>query len=136
MHRSPRSVVRKLLACVTLAFLIPALAARAASPPQGDPVAPRTMGHPDLFVGSVHLPLAELPESLAAVLRADLSALGINPSLGAYDLRAGRWGSLIAKTPLVPGPGVGNTLTWAALGRTAPASDAAYKSAVWQAFKR
>jgi trimeric autotransporter adhesin len=119
-----------------VAFLSGASVASAAAAPQGDdPVAGRATAHPDLFVRSVHVPLADLPESLAARLRADLSALGIGADLGAYDLRAGRWGSLIAKAPLVPGPGVGNRLTWAALGLAPPANDAAYKNAVWLAFK-
>ena len=121
-------------ACL-VAALLPSVHAFAAIAPEGDPVASRATGHPDLFVRSIHLPLDRLPAGLAAKLRADLSALQIAGDLGAYDLRAGRWGSLIARAPLVPGPGVGNALTWAALGIAAPTSDAAYKTAVWRAFK-
>ncbi len=121
-------------ACLATALLL-SVHAYAAVAPEGDPVASRATGHPDLFVRSIHLPLDRLPAGLAAKLRADLSALQIAGDLGAYDLRAGRWGSLIARAPLVPGPGVGNALTWAALGIGAPTSDAAYKNGVWRAFQ-
>jgi hypothetical protein len=135
MKNTPRCHVRRVTsACLAAIFLL-SVHAFAAIAPEGDPVASRATGHPDLFVRSIHLPLDRVPPALAAKLRADLGALGIAAELGAYDLRAGRWGSLIAKAPLVPGPGVGNTLTWAALGTAAPVSDAAYKDAVWRAFK-
>jgi hypothetical protein len=137
MKNSLRRLAVRLAGAVSLtAFsLISSAVAFAAVAPQGDPVAGRATGHPDLFVRSLHLPLDSLPADLARTLRGDLEALGIAGDLGAYDLRAGRWGSLIAKAPLVPGPGVGNTLTWAALGLAVPSDDAAYKDAVWRAFK-
>jgi hypothetical protein len=120
-------------------FLATALAgariATAAVAPEGDPVAARAMGHPDLFVASVHLPLAEISPALASTLRLSLSRLSVNPDLAGFDLRAGRFGSLVAKIPLVPGSGVGNSLSWGALGRLAPPTDAAYRDAVWQAFR-
>src|SRR5688572_32345363 len=103
-------------ASLAVALLVPMPGAGAAVPAQGDPVASRATGNPDLFVRGAHVPLADLPQALAQSLRADLSALGISAELGAYDLRAGRWGSLVSATPLVPGPGVGNTLSWAAIG--------------------
>ena len=68
-------------------------------------------------------------------LQPQLNALGVAGNVGFYDLRAGRWGGLVTSVPLVPGPGVGNNLNWAALGVAPPANDAAYKAAVWQAFQ-
>ena len=136
MKKSVRSAAWMAAATLALALLLfPQQAANAAVTPQGDPVAERATGHPDLFVRGIHVPLADLPEELASALRAELSELGISSELGAYDVRAGRWGSLIASRPLVPGPGVGNTLTWAALGLVAPTDNAAYRDAVWQAFQ-
>ena len=136
MRNSLRCHASRFLGVVlSAALFFSANSARAAIAPEGDPVASRAKGHPDLFVRSLHLPLDSLPENLARTLRGDLDALGIAADLGAYDLRAGRWGSLIAKASLVPGPGVGNTLTWAALGLAAPSSDSAYKDAVWRAFR-
>jgi hypothetical protein len=135
MKDSARGATAMACASLVVALLVPAGDAGAAVPPQGDPVARRATGHRDLFVRGAHVPLADLPADLAGTLRADLSALGVGAELGAYDLRAGRWGSLVTATPLVPGPGVGNTLSWAGLGLAAPpADDAAYKDAVRQAF--
>ena len=136
MKNSPRChVVRVARAALAAALFLSAAASWAAIAPEGDPVASRATGHPDLFVASVHLPIAELSGPLAATLRASLFTLSVNPDLAAFDVRAGRFGSLVAKIPLVPGPGVGNRLTWAALGRLAPTTDAAYRAAVGQAFR-
>ncbi len=103
-------------------------------PPEGDPVAARAHGIPDLHIRNAHQPLSRLPADLALRLQDEVRALGVASDLAFYDLRAGRWGSLLPAAPLVPGSGVGNTLTWAGLGRAAPADDAAYKDAVWRAF--
>ena len=116
------------------ALLISAPGAEGAVPPEGDPVAERAIGDPDLFIHGVHQPLADLPASLADRLRGDLSALGVSAELGHYDVRGGRWGSLVLSAPLVPGPGLGNRLTWSALGLAPPANAAAYRNAVAQAF--
>ena len=135
MQTSIHCATARLVCALSIIAFLSGATAFAAVAPQGDPVASRATGHPDLFVASVHLPLDQLPAALASGLRVSLSALSISPDLAAFDLRAGRFGSLVAKTPLVPGAGAGNTLTWAKLGRLAPATDAAYRDAVWQAFK-
>jgi hypothetical protein len=135
MPKSTRCAATRLVCGLAIAAFLSGVTVFAAVAPQGDPVASRATAHPDLFVATVHLPLDQLPSSLATTLRASLSGISVNPDLAAFDLRAGRFGSLVAKTPLVPGSGVDNTLTWAKLGRLAPMSDAAYRDAVWQAFK-
>ena len=50
-------------------------------------------------------------------------------------MRAGRWGTLVMSRPLVPGPGVGNSLSWATLGGAPPATEEEYGAAVWQALR-
>ena len=120
------------------AFLILVLcsfAASAAIAPQGDPVEVRAAGHPGLFPRGIHFPVSDLPQELRDALSGDLADLGVAADLAAYDVRAGRWGSLILSVPLVPGRGAGNTLAWASLGITAPTTDEAYKNAVAQAFR-
>ena len=109
--------------------------APAAVPPEADALAARAMGAPDLAIQNVLQPPARLPGPMAQRLQAQISALGGSTADGYYDLRAGRWGTLVLAAPLVPGRGAGNTLTWAALGQARPADDAAYKEAVWRAFK-
>jgi hypothetical protein len=126
------SVVRPVAALVFLGvFLLSSLPAGAVITPQGDPVDARAAGQPGLFPRGMHVPLRDLPEEIATPLAANLAALGIGSDLGAYDVRGGRWGSLITSVPLVPGSGADNALTWAGLGLTAPATDATYKDAVW-----
>lgn len=119
---------------LALMLLLPASGAFAINPPEGDAVAARTYGDPDLYIGNAHQPLSNLPSSLALELEPELVALGVPSTAGFYDLRSGRWGSLLLAHPLVPGPGVGNSLTWADLGLSSPAGDAEYKSALWQSF--
>jgi hypothetical protein len=115
-------------------FVFAAAPALAAVTPAGDAVAARAFGAPDLAVENVHQPLARLPRALALRLEPQLAALrGAAAPDGYYDLRAGRWGTLVLSVPLVPGRGAGNALTWAALGG-APAGDAAYADAVRRAF--
>jgi Bacterial Ig domain len=111
----------KFVPAAFLLLLFP-LTLGAAIAPQGDPVDARATGHPGLFVRGFHVPLRDLPVDLAGTLSVQLAALGIDGELGSYDLRAGRWGSLIASVPLVPASAAG-------------ASDAAFKDIVWQAFK-
>jgi hypothetical protein len=135
MQTSIHCATPRLVCALSIIAFLSGATVFAAVAPEGDPIASRATAHPDLFVATVHLPLDQLPSSLAATLRVSLSGISANPDLAAFDLRAGRFGSLVAKTPLVPGAGAGNTLTWAKLGRLAPTSDAAYRDAVWQAFK-
>jgi trimeric autotransporter adhesin len=132
-----RSVPRARSASAFLCLLMILLSfpAAAAVEPQGDPLDGRATGHPGLFPRGWHTPLRDLPADQAISLLPQLSALGIDRELASYDVRAGRWGSLIASVPLVPGSGAGNTLSWAGLGLNVPADDAAYKDGVWTAFK-
>lgn len=130
------SVSRTVFAFAVLCVLVlTSFPAGAVIAPQADPVDGRAAGQPGLFPRGMHVPLRDLPDDLAATLAVNLASLGIGSDLGAYDVRGGRWGSLITSIPLVPGSGAGNALTWAGLGLTAPATDAAYKDAVWAALR-
>jgi hypothetical protein len=133
MKPTPKNWTLSGLAACALFFS--AVFAAAQVPPQGDPVEARSYGVADLYIRNAHQPLSRLPADLVLRLQPQLNALGVAGGLGFYDLRAGRWSGLVAKTPLIPGAGVGNGLTWGALGRPVPANDAAFRDAVWQAFK-
>jgi hypothetical protein len=125
---------RKITAACAL-VLAAAAAARAQVSPEGDSVAARTHAAPGLAIPNAHQPLSKLPADLAARLNQQLAALGVSGVFASYDLRGGHWGTLSPGKPLLPGSGVGNSLTWAALGAPAPATDAAYKQRAWQAFR-
>ena len=117
-------------------LLLPGPEVPAAVPPPADPLAARAFGTPDLAIENVLQPAARLPRPMAQRLQAQLAALGgASAPDGYYDLRAGRWGTLVLAAPLVPGRGAGNTLTWAGLGERVPADDDARKAAVWRAFR-
>ena len=126
-----RKLSSLLLAAV---LLLPASMLNAIQPPQGDAVAVRARSAADSYIPNSHQPLSRLPLERALQLEPQLTTLGVPATAGFYDVRAGRWGTLLMAKPLVPGPGVGNALTWSALGRSAPAGDQAYKDAVTQAF--
>ncbi|HEV8611211.1 MAG TPA: CARDB domain-containing protein [Thermoanaerobaculia bacterium] len=133
MDRTPS--YRSFTVGIALALVLPASLVLAIQPPQGDPVAARAHGVADLYIANAHQPLSRLSAAVAARLQAQLDTLGVPSNLAFYDLRAGRWGTLMTTKPLVPGGGVGNSLTWAALGGSTPVGDEGYKAAVWRAFK-
>ncbi|HYC89209.1 MAG TPA: hypothetical protein VEO54_08370 [Thermoanaerobaculia bacterium] len=130
-ERKTRMIPRLLFA---VALLLPASLLFAINPPQGDAVAARAHTAPDFYIPNSHQPLTRLPLARSLELEPQLAALGVPSQAGFYDVRAGRWGTLLLAKPLVPGRGVGNSLTWALLGRSAPANDQAYKDAVRAAF--
>ena len=90
--------------------------------------------HDSLWWGSVSRSIETLPEGLRADLRSDLDRLGVRPEHAQIDLRSGRWKTLIITRPLIPGSGVGNSLSWADLGRAQPGSRQERENAVWEAF--
>ncbi len=125
---------RPFAALAAWALLLPAAFVLAQAPPEGDPVAARTYAASGLAISNAHQPLSKLPADLATRLQQQLSTMGVSGAYAGYDLRGGHWGTLSPGKPLLPGSGVGNSLTWAALGGSAPATDGAYKQAAWSAF--
>jgi hypothetical protein len=115
-------------------WVIPPVAAQVA--PEGASAAARlAFSHPDLFVANVQKPLRDMPAELGQAVRPQLVALGASEDAAFYDLRAGRWGTLVLSQPLLPGSGAGNELTWSGLGRETPAADSDIKDAAWSAFR-
>lgn len=93
-----------------------------------------TLRHPDLFIPNVYRSVESLEPSLAEPERRRLAALGVSSDRALLDVRGGRWGTLILARPLVPGSGVGNDLTWAALGAEEPTDSGELRSRVWTAL--
>ena len=92
-------------ACVfaLAAGLLVASSAEAVVKPPDSPVREKAFRHPDLDVRSPVQPLSSLQPATAAALEQELAALGVTREYGFYDVRAGRWGSLILSEPLIPG---------------------------------
>jgi hypothetical protein len=94
------------------ASLLAVCTAQAAVRQPDSPLQQKTFRHPDLAFPNSHERLDQLDSSLAASLKHELAALGVSPDHAFYDARAGRWGSLMLREPLLPGTGVGNALRW------------------------
>jgi trimeric autotransporter adhesin len=147
MPHRPRLAIRLLVALAMLSALpLPAFGVVA---PEKNPATQKLVYfHPDLALPSQARPLGQLPAELAGRLREELRRLanrdgsglrtltaesaGVPPAL--YDLRAGRWDTLVLSHPLVPGAGVGNDLTWPGIRVARPVADADLERAVEEAF--
>ncbi|HEY1251062.1 MAG TPA: hypothetical protein VGH97_07705, partial [Thermoanaerobaculia bacterium] len=88
----------------------------------------KTFHHPDLWVREHQERLTELSSSLQSAAGSDLAKLGVQPDLGFYDSRVGRFVSLVLREPVIPGTGKGNTLRWEGLGRP---TDTAIQDRAW-----
>src|SRR5687768_2238591 len=134
---SPRRPAATL--CATIAVAVWTLAATGAAlaiQPPDTPLVDLVVREPGVYVANVVQPVSALSPTLAAQAKLELAALGAKSTSGFYDLRGGRWGTLLLRKPLVPGSGVGNTLTWSGLGVSAPRNDEQLRDAVWLQLRR
>ncbi len=149
MPHRPRHATTLSLALFALALTVPVSLLAIVSPEKKAGARKLAYFHPELGLPAQARPLDKLAAPLAASLRDELRRLagsrdGSGPRiLGAdapersaalYDLRAGRWDTIVLAKPLVPGNGVGNELTWSGIRAARPASDVELKRAVWSAF--
>src|SRR5215471_8901060 len=127
-----RATARALVfACVFLG--VRALLLHAAVAPSDNRAAmEKTFHHPDLWVREHQEKLSELSASVQSAAGSDLAKLGVQPDLGFYDSRVGRFVSLVLREPMIPGTGKGNTLRWEGLGRP---TDQAIQERAWNAVQ-
>ena len=128
----PGQTTRRLFALICLvlaAAALPAVVVRD-SPEYGD----RELVVDELDFRTVITQAAQLPAGLSEAVRGDLARLGVQPQHAYRDDRTGRWATLLTARPMIPGSGVGNSLTWADLRRPAPVGEAEMKSAALGAF--
>ncbi len=125
-----RALARALVfACLFLGARV--LPLQAAVVPENRPALEKVFHHPDLFVREHQEKVAELSSTLQSAVAGDLAKLGVQPDLGFYDSRVGRFSSLVLREPLIPGTGKGNTLRWEGLGR---ATETDIKDRTWSAI--
>ncbi len=118
---SPRLARRSQSLFVVLAWsLLPVAPVAAVVVPQESAREALFLRHPDLHIANVYQPPGDLAPDLAAALASDLASLGAAPERAFYDLRGGRWGTLVLRRPLIPGSGKGNRLAWTDLGLAPP----------------
>jgi trimeric autotransporter adhesin len=102
------------------------------TPDRSSPVAQKEFRHPNLYIpGAIQRADAV---AQGARLAADLGSLGVSAQNAHLDLRSGRFATLLGAQPLVPGTGVGNSLSWESMGLGKPANDAAWGEAAWKAL--
>jgi hypothetical protein len=122
------------LGIVLLALGAAASLSFAAVVPREGTILDKQYQDPSLYVPEVHQRISELSPELAAQLRGELTAAGIAEDSGFYDVRAGRWSSLILRVPLLPGTGFANDLQWPQ--GTAPGDEGSLKERAWDAVRR
>ena len=114
-----------------MAFLLVAGAAQAAVAPAPQE---KQFKSPGLFIPTRHAPLADLDRKTAESLEPELGALGVPAGGAFYDTLWQRWGSLLPTRPLIPGRGVGNTLSWAQFGIAGEPTDEQIQAVAWDAL--
>jgi hypothetical protein len=120
----------------TLVFvLLGVSSAMAIDSPEQSALRGKEFRHPDLTIERSFRVPAELALDSAIKAGTDLAALGAPADSARLDVRSGRWAAITPAAPLVPGPGVGNTLSWQSLGRGAPTDGAELEAAVAEAFR-
>src|SRR5262245_34180371 len=133
-RRSPfRSPSAPAALVAAVGALVPAIALALDATRSPAPLAARAFSRPELTLSITHIPAGsrESAAYLPPRARAWSALLNITgPSASIYlDPRSGIPASIIAAVPMVPGDGVGNTLTLASvgtsLGRPASAVDSA-----------
>ncbi len=125
---------RKHIVTVTIIAALAGSAWALVTPEEPTPASELAFRHPDLEISKSFRTSSQLPPELGTEAELDLATLGVDAD-GAYlDWRGGRWETLLPVEPLLPGTGVGNDLSWQALGLTAPADVAALEQIAWDAF--
>jgi len=109
-------------------------AAAAAVVPRETTVLDKEYQDPTLYVPELHQKISELSTELAATLRTQLTTAGMDEDSAFYDVRAGRWSSMVLRVPMLPGSGRGNDLRWPE--GAAPANEGVLKERVWDAVRR
>jgi hypothetical protein len=120
--------VLRSLAVVALA----ALPAAAFVPPQDEKNRTLEFSRPELQYPQLHV----VGSAVASQVGADkFSSLGVSPESSYLDQRTGRFSGIQPVTPLLPGTGVGNQLTWTGLGKQKPSGDIELGQAAWDAYR-
>lgn len=129
MNRRFPQAVRFAMAALVCAIAPPLLAVS----PSESVVADRLVfQQPELQVSELSYPADRLTDPDQ---RARVTHLGSTARLAHVDLRTGRFTTLMPGTPLLPGSGVGNRLSWATAGLAAPRSVTDLQQQAWAAFR-
>jgi len=120
---------------VALFLLVSGIAAAVVAP-SASPLAEKEVRLAGLDAEPWMRTVAELDSAVAGRLQADLARLGVDSRNAFVDARGGQWATLWLKEPIIPGDGVGNGLTWAALGESAAPAASELGLAAWNGLVR
>lgn len=107
------------IACAVMMSVGYAASSQAVVVPQS-PQHELTFRHPALDFGQLYANGATVESAIGGDR---FAALGVAPATTQVDLRTGRFATLYPGVALLPGSGVGNRLTWEALGTEAPGTN-------------
>ncbi len=134
MHtRTTRPCSGLLTLALLLTLLAPGALLAQVQPEKLPAVAERAHRHADLDIPAFNLEVRQLQPATANGVRQRLGRLGVNEATARVDKRSGNFVTLMPATPLLPGTGVGNHLTWDDKV-AAPEGPAARERAAWEAF--
>ncbi|MCB1049450.1 MAG: hypothetical protein KDC71_02540 [Acidobacteria bacterium] len=104
-------------------------------PDPADPIRTRAMAKDGFFVSQAYRPVNSLEPGVFENAVSRLQDAGIGATQAQVDIRSGKFGTLLPAEPLIPGRGVGNTLSWSSFGfsKRAP-SEGDMAQAAWGAF--
>ncbi|MFN7964048.1 MAG: hypothetical protein U0002_22485 [Thermoanaerobaculia bacterium] len=115
---------------VAAILLAAALPLQAIEPPENAISSSLLFRAPELQISELSLGLNRVPAEQPRASRLVSSA-----ELAQLDLRTDRFLTLATAVPLLPGAGVGNSLSWADRGQAEPKTNAELAGVAWQALK-
>ncbi|MEO8275156.1 MAG: hypothetical protein ABI639_02995 [Thermoanaerobaculia bacterium] len=104
--------------------------------PQASPLADKEVRLAGLATEPSLKSVSELESAVAGRLSDDLARLGLDSRYAFIDARGGQWATLWLSAPLIPGDGVGNDLTWAALGESQAPAKSELGLSAWNGLVR
>lgn len=87
----------------------------------------------EVAVSELNMPVSSIAD---ATERARAGRLSATESRSHFDLRTGRFATLMPSVSLLPGRGQGNSLTWQQMGVAEPKTTVELQTQAWQAFKQ
>lgn len=127
--------LKRSLICLSLLALVAGSASALVQQRADSPLADKQFVAPEMeIVGNVTR-LVDLPQAWQTPSLLALQDLGVGAQQGLLDARSGRWGTLYPVIPMIPGDGVGNTLTWDSFGDR-PGDSQAMADFAWEQISR
>jgi len=123
--------LRRSLVCLSLLAVVAGGANALVQQRADSPLAAKEFVAPEMEIVGAVTRVNDLPADWRATSLLALRDLGVDSQAGLLDARSARWGTLYPAIPMIPGDGVGNTLTWDGFGQR-PQDSQAIADFAWQ----